>query len=98
MDLGLADRVFLVTGASRGLGRAAAEVLVAEGARVVLSSRSQTSLDDAVAALGERAIGVAADNADPTTPERLVRAARQRWGRLDGALVSVGGPPLGGVS
>jgi 3-oxoacyl-[acyl-carrier protein] reductase len=98
MDLGLAERVFLVTGASRGLGRAAAEVLVAEGARVVLSSRSQTSLDAAVAALGERAIGVAADNADPTTPERLVRAARERWGRLDGALVSVGGPPLGGVS
>jgi 3-oxoacyl-[acyl-carrier protein] reductase len=98
MDLGLSERAFLVTGASRGLGRATAEVLVAEGARVVLSSRSPTSLDAAVAALGERAIGVAADNADPTTPERLVRAARERWGRLDGALVSVGGPPLGGVS
>jgi 3-oxoacyl-[acyl-carrier protein] reductase len=98
MDLGLAGRVFLVTGASRGLGRATAEVLVAEGARVVLSSRSEESLDAAVGALGTLAIGVAADNADPTTPERLVRAARERWGRLDGALVSVGGPPLGGVS
>ena len=98
MDLGLADRVYLVTGASRGLGRAVAEVLVAEGARVVLSGR--------VAGVGRRrgrmrsatsAVGVAADNADPGTPARLVAAARERWGRLDGALVSVGGPPLGGV-
>jgi 3-oxoacyl-[acyl-carrier protein] reductase len=97
MDLGLADRVYLVTGASRGLGRAAAEVLVAEGARVVLSGRSQESIDNAVDALGDQAIGVAADNAHPDTPGRLVRAARERWGRLDGALVSVGGPPLGGV-
>jgi 3-oxoacyl-[acyl-carrier protein] reductase len=64
MDLGLTDRVFLVTGASRGLGRAVAEVLVAEGARVVLSSRSQESVDAAVGELGEGAVGVAADNAD----------------------------------
>ncbi len=98
MDLGLTDRVYLVTGASRGLGRATAEVLVAEGARVVLSSRSQEAVDAAVAALGDQAVGVAADNADPATPERLVAAARERWGRLDGALVSVGGPPLGGVT
>ena len=55
MDLGLADRVYLVTGASRGLGRATAEVLVAEGARVVLSSRSQESFDAAVAELGFQA-------------------------------------------
>ena len=54
MDLGVADRVYLVTGGSRGLGRATAEVLVAEGARVVLSGRSQESLDAAVAALGDR--------------------------------------------
>jgi 3-oxoacyl-[acyl-carrier protein] reductase len=98
MDLGLTDRVYLATGASRGLGRAAAEVLVAEGARVVLSGRSQEALDAAVDALGDGAVGVAADNADPSTPERLVRAARERWGRLDGALVSVGGPALGGVT
>src|SRR3954468_10619778 len=98
MDLGLTDRVYLVTGASRGLGRAVAEVLVAEGARVVVSSRSQEALDSAVDALGDRAIAVAADNADPGTPERLVAAARERWGRLDGALISVGGPPLGGVT
>jgi 3-oxoacyl-[acyl-carrier protein] reductase len=97
MDLGLTDRVYLVTGGSRGLGRATAEALVADGARVVVSGRSPESVDAAVEALGTRAIGVAADNADPATPGRLVRAARDAWGRLDGALVSVGGPPLGGV-
>jgi len=41
MDLGLADRVFILTGASRGLGFATAEALVADGARVVISSRDQ---------------------------------------------------------
>jgi 3-oxoacyl-[acyl-carrier protein] reductase len=50
-----------------------------------------------VAALGgpDRAAGVAADLADPQTPETLVRTARDTFGRLDGALVSVGGPPPG---
>lgn len=98
MDLQLADRVFLVTGGARGLGRATADQLVAEGARVVLSGRSAESLDAAVAALGDRAVAVVADNADPATPGRLVAEARERWGRLDGALVSVGGPPTGQVS
>jgi 3-oxoacyl-[acyl-carrier protein] reductase len=98
MDLGLTDRVYVVTGGARGLGRATAEVLVAEGARVVLSGRSQDSLDAAVAALGERAVAVVADNADPATPARVVDAAFGSWGRLDGALVSVGGPPPGSVT
>jgi 3-oxoacyl-[acyl-carrier protein] reductase len=98
MDLGLRDRVYVVTGASRGLGRATAEVLVAEGARVVLSSRSATSVQAAVTQLGEaNAIGFAADNADATTPARLVEAARTTYGRLDGALISVGGPAVGSV-
>ncbi|WP_193611551.1 SDR family oxidoreductase [Nocardioides lijunqiniae] len=98
MDLDLADRVYVVTGGARGLGRATADCLVAEGARVVLSGRSEESLREATAALGERAHGVVADNADPATPARLVEAARERWGRLDGALVSVGGPPKGPVT
>jgi 3-oxoacyl-[acyl-carrier protein] reductase len=98
MDLGLTDRVFLVTGGGRGLGRATAEVLVAEGARVVLSGRTAESLETAVEALGDHATYVVADNADPVTPRRLIDAARQRWGRVDGALVSVGGPPVGRVS
>ena len=97
MDLGVRDHVYLLTGAARGLGRATADVLVAEGARVVISGRSQDSLDEAVADLGENAVAVAADNADRDAPERLLSAATERWGRVDGALISVGGPPVGGV-
>ncbi len=103
MDLRLTDRVHIVTGGARGLGRASAEALVAEGARVVLSGRSQESLDEAVGALddsaGRRAaVAVVADNADRETPARLLAAAHDTWGRVDGALISVGGPPKGPVS
>lgn len=98
MDLGLRDRVYLVTGASRGLGRAAAEVLVTEGAKVVVSGRSARSVEAATKELGaEAATGVTADNADPATPNRLVQAALTTYGRLDGALISVGGPATGAV-
>jgi 3-oxoacyl-[acyl-carrier protein] reductase len=98
MDLGLADRVYLVTGGARGLGRATADVLVAEGARVVLSGRTEDTLTAAVEELGDRATYVVGDNADPDLPSRLMAAARQSWERLDGALVSVGGPPTGTVT
>jgi 3-oxoacyl-[acyl-carrier protein] reductase len=97
MDLGLTDRVYVVTGGSRGLGRATADALVADGARVVLSGRTQDTLDTAVRELGERATGVAADLADPSAPERLIDVARSTYGGLDGALISVGGPPAGTV-
>ncbi len=97
MDLGLTDLVYIVTGGGRGLGRATAQVLVDEGARVVVSGRSQTRLDRVVAEFGDRAVGVAADNADPETPSTLIEAALDRWGRVDGVLVSVGGPPPGAV-
>jgi 3-oxoacyl-[acyl-carrier protein] reductase len=93
VDLGLADRVFVVTGGTKGLGFASAEALVAEGARVVVSSRSSESVDAAVARLGANARGVVADNADPAGPARVVSHAIDTWGRLDGAIVSVGGPP-----
>jgi 3-oxoacyl-[acyl-carrier protein] reductase len=53
-------------------------------------------VDSAVAELGPNAAGLAADLADPATPAALVEAATQRFGRLDGALLSVGGPPAGG--
>ncbi|MFF3256549.1 SDR family oxidoreductase [Actinacidiphila glaucinigra] len=99
MDLGLRDRVYVVTGATRGLGFAAARELVADGARVVVGGRRKESVAAAVAALGgaERATGVVADNAEPQAPERLIAAARRAFGRLDGLLVSVGGPPAGGT-
>src|SRR4051794_38496700 len=97
MDPGLADRVSLVTGGARGLGRATADVLVAEGARVVLSGRTQETLVAAVRDLGDHATYVVGDNAEPDLPGRLIATARETWGRLDGALVSVGGPPTGSV-
>ncbi|MEU4221553.1 SDR family oxidoreductase [Actinoplanes sp. NPDC026623] len=96
MDLGLTDRVYVLTGASKGLGFATAQSLVADGAKVVISSRSQQGVEAAVAELGDgSAAGVAADLTDPATPGLLVRTARERFGRLDGALVSVGGPSPG---
>jgi 3-oxoacyl-[acyl-carrier protein] reductase len=98
MELGLAGRVYVVTGGSRGLGRGGASALVAEGARVVVSSRNPGSIDEVVAELGDSAcVGVVADNADEDTPGRLVAAATDTFGRLDGALISVGGPPAGSV-
>lgn len=98
MDLGLAGRCYVVTGASRGLGRATAGSLSADGAYVVLNARSPDSLAAAVGDLGaERAEGVPGSLGDPALAERLVATALSRFGRLDGALVSVGGPPAGGV-
>ncbi|MBM0124486.1 SDR family oxidoreductase [Pimelobacter simplex] len=95
MDLQLKDRVYLLTGATRGLGRATAEALVADGARVVISGRHEESVQAALGALGDAARGVVADNADPETPTRLIAAAHDAWGRVDGVLISVGGPPAG---
>jgi 3-oxoacyl-[acyl-carrier protein] reductase len=95
MDLQLADRGFIVTGGADGLGRATAEVLAAEGAGVVISSRREAAAQQAAADIGHGAVGVAADNAQSDTPARLIEAATSAFGRLDGMLVSVGGPPSG---
>ncbi|MGI5399864.1 SDR family oxidoreductase [Streptomyces sp. CA-135486] len=95
MDLGLKDRVYVVTGASRGLGNATARALVADGAKVVITGRDKKTVADAAAELGPNAVGVAADNADPAGAERLVAAARAHFGRFDGILISVGGPAPG---
>lgn len=93
MDLGLAGKAFLVTGGSRGLGYATAKELVAEGARVVIASRDAASVQRSAEELG--CTGIAADLADPSSADRLVAGALAAHGRLDGALVSVGGPPAG---
>jgi 3-oxoacyl-[acyl-carrier protein] reductase len=104
MDLGLRDRVYLVTGGSRGLGFAAAQVLSADGARVMLSAPHEATAAAAAARLAQNAARadtaawVVADNADPATPGRLIAAARERFGRLDGALISVGGSPAGTIA
>lgn len=95
MDLQITNKVFVVTGGSKGLGFATAQALVAEGAKVVISSRDQAAVDSAIETLGEGAVGLAADNAAPDTPARLVALARAEFGTVDGALISVGGPPAG---
>ncbi|MFG1837544.1 SDR family oxidoreductase [Micromonospora sp. NPDC049175] len=100
MDLGLTDRVYVLTGASRGLGYATAQSLVADGARVVLSARDPEAVAAAAQRLGgpEHAVGVTADLTDPETPGQLVATAQEHFGRLDGALISVGGPPAGNAA
>jgi len=104
MDLGLGNRVYLVTGGSRGLGFAAAEALVADGAHVVLSAPHEATAAAAAARLSQNgasagdATWVVADNSDPGTPDRLIAAAKDRFGRLDGALISVGGTPPGTIA
>lgn len=95
MDLGLKDRVYIVTGATRGLGFASARELTADGAKVVVTGRDGKRAADAAAELGPNAVGVAADNADPEAAGRLIATARERFGRFDGILISVGGPAPG---
>ncbi|MFJ7266136.1 SDR family oxidoreductase [Streptomyces sp. NPDC099050] len=98
MDLGLKDRVYVVTGATRGLGYASARELTADGAKVVLTGRDAGRAEAAAKALGPNAVGVAADNSDPEAASRLVAAAREHFGRLDGILISVGGPAPGSAA
>ncbi|MER6424805.1 SDR family oxidoreductase [Streptomyces sp. NPDC001137] len=98
MDLGLKDRVYVVTGATRGLGNAAARELVADGAKVVVTGRDEARALAAAEKLGPNAVGLAVDNADPEAPAQLIAAARERFGGFDGILVSVGGPAPGFVA
>jgi len=98
MDLGIEGKVALVTASSRGLGRASAEALAAEGARLVLCARGEDTLHDterAIAAQGTEVLALVADMADPATPARLVAAATERFGALDIVVANSGGPPPG---
>jgi 3-oxoacyl-[acyl-carrier protein] reductase len=99
VNLGLSGRGYLLTGASRGLGFATAQALVDDGARVVVSSRSADGVATAADRLGGApgAFGTAADLADAGTADRLVPEVLERLGRIDGALLSVGGPTPGSV-
>ncbi|MFE4954368.1 SDR family oxidoreductase [Streptomyces sp. NPDC056653] len=98
MDLELKDRVYIVTGATRGLGNATARELVADGAKVIITGRDEKRVEAAATELGPDAVGFAADNAEPAAAQRLVDAAHERFGRLDGILISVGGPAPGFVA
>ncbi len=93
MDLGLNGRVAIVTGASRGLGRATALSLAAEGAAVVAVARASDALDELEALAGGRFVTVAGDLLDPAVPRRAVETALERFGRLDIAIVNTPGPP-----
>jgi 3-oxoacyl-[acyl-carrier protein] reductase len=93
MDLGLDGRAYLVTGGSRGLGLATATALVEEGASVVVAARAEQDVGRATAERGGG--GLSADHAHPGAAERLVAHTVASFGRIDGAVVSVGGPPAG---
>jgi 3-oxoacyl-[acyl-carrier protein] reductase len=97
MTHGVEGRGYIVTGGTRGLGYAAAELLVSAGARVLLTGRNDAGVDAAVGRLGAAATGIVGDSADPGSAERVATAAQRDLGRLDGALISVGGPPTGTV-
>src|SRR5439155_25406313 len=94
MDLGLTGARALVTAASKGLGRACAQTLVAEGARVFIVSR-----DDALLSQVEREIGavghLAVDLSEPEAPAAAVEAAVRALGGLDILVCNAGGPPPG---
>lgn len=98
MDLQIAGKTALVTGASRGIGFAIAEGLVAEGVRVVIAARSQASLDAATERLGQSGAEVfplAADVSSAKGVRTLVDAARERAGGIDILVANAGGPPAG---
>lgn len=94
MDLELTGRVAVVTAASKGLGRATAQALAAEGVKVVLNARNSAALEALAATLPD-ALVVAGDMTDPSLPAQLVQAAVERWGRVDIVVGNAGGPPTG---
>jgi 3-oxoacyl-[acyl-carrier protein] reductase len=98
MELGLRDRVAVVAAGSKGLGRAVAEELAAEGAAVVICARSRPALDETVASLtarGARAHAVVADVSEAGEPERVVAEAQRLLARVDIVITNSGGPRPG---
>ena len=93
MDLGLRDRVALVTGASKGIGRGIAAGLAAEGARVALASRSKERIEEAAAAVGGR--GYVFDSGDLDAVPELIESVERDLGPIDVYVANTGGPPAG---
>ena len=91
MDLGIDGRVALVTGASQGIGRAIAEELVREGARVAISSRSREKIDATAAEIG--ATGFVLDSADLDAIDPVVAEVEQGLGPIEILVCNTGGPP-----
>jgi len=98
MEFGIAGKVALVTAGSKGLGRASAAALAAEGAKVVISARTEETLRATEAAIrsdGGEVHAIPADVTDPATPARLVAETKERYGSLDILVANAGGPPPG---
>ncbi len=99
MDLGLRGKVALVAAASRGLGRAIAEELGAEGASLIMCARGKEALDEAAdavrAASGVQVLVVPADVSRAEDVTRVVRSAIGLFGRVDILVTNAGGPPSG---
>jgi 3-oxoacyl-[acyl-carrier protein] reductase len=98
MDLGLTGKVAIVGGASKGLGRACAQVLAAEGATLALCSRSKPDLDKAAQEIrdttGREVLAFPGDLDHADTIRDLVAGTVVRFGRLDVLVNNSGGPPL----
>ena len=97
----LAGKVAIVTGSSRGIGRAAAEALAAQGAKVVISSRKQDACDEVAAAIDARhgagtALAVAASISDKAALQHLVDATRRAFGRIDVLVCNAASNPYYG--
>ena len=99
MNLGLAGKVALVAASSRGLGRAIAAELAAEGARLAMCARGEETLreaaDDIQRTTGADVLAVPADLGVPSDVARVADAARSRFGAIDILVTNSGGPPAG---
>jgi 3-oxoacyl-[acyl-carrier protein] reductase len=99
MDLGLKGKVALVTGASKGMGRACALGLAAEGARVAMCARNEgdlkTAVDEVKAATKADVVGVAADVTKAEQVRSLVTRVKEALGSPDILIANCGGPPRG---
>ena len=93
MDLGIAGKVALVTGGSKGIGRGIAEGLVAEGVRVALTSRTAERAQEAAAAIGAHGYAFDSDDLDAIPP--LLDAVASDLGPIDIYIANTGGPPPG---
>ena len=93
MDLGLSGRVALVTGASKGIGRAIASALANEGAQVAISSRSRERIEEAAREVG--ALPLVHDSAQLERVPDLVETVERELGPIDVLVTNTGGPPPG---
>lgn len=84
------EKVAIVTGGSRGIGRAIAASLIGRGFRVVISGRNAADLESATAVLGENALGIRCDVRDPEACQNLVAEAVSFFGRLDVLINNAG--------